>query len=133
MVRSRRLELPRPFGHSDLNAARLPVPPRPHADVSGAGLPTGERAPYQPPPAGSSGFPNEHRAGRIAGAEAADEAGLAGRQRVAVEVDDRDLRAGGKADARHADADLLAPTPALPQRDACAELREQWKAAPRKP
>ena len=30
MVRSRRLELPRPFGHSDLNAARLPVPPRPH-------------------------------------------------------------------------------------------------------
>ena len=24
------LELPRPFGHSDLNAARLPVPPRPH-------------------------------------------------------------------------------------------------------
>ena len=30
MVRSRRLELPRPFGHSDLNAARLPIPPRPH-------------------------------------------------------------------------------------------------------
>ena len=30
LVRSRRLELPRPFGHSDLNAARLPVPPRPH-------------------------------------------------------------------------------------------------------
>src|SRR5687767_10423330 len=30
MVRSRRLELPRPLGHSDLNAARLPVPPRPH-------------------------------------------------------------------------------------------------------
>ena len=30
MVRSRKLELPRPFGHSDLNAARLPVPPRPH-------------------------------------------------------------------------------------------------------
>ena len=29
-MRSRRLELPRPFGHSDLNAARLPVPPRPH-------------------------------------------------------------------------------------------------------
>ena len=25
MVRSRRLELPRPFGHSDLNAARLPI------------------------------------------------------------------------------------------------------------
>ena len=30
MVRSRRLELPRSFLHSDLNAARLPVPPRPH-------------------------------------------------------------------------------------------------------
>ncbi len=30
MVRSRRLELPRPFGHNDLNVARLPVPPRPH-------------------------------------------------------------------------------------------------------
>src|SRR3712207_8191489 len=28
--RSRRLELPRPFGHNDLNVARLPVPPRPH-------------------------------------------------------------------------------------------------------
>ena len=31
VVRSRRLELPRPFGHSDLNAARLPIPPRPHS------------------------------------------------------------------------------------------------------
>src|SRR6266446_8438242 len=31
MVRSRRLELPRSFPHSDLNAARLPIPPRPHA------------------------------------------------------------------------------------------------------
>src|SRR5713101_7716306 len=30
LVRSRRLELPRSFPHSDLNAARLPVPPRPH-------------------------------------------------------------------------------------------------------
>src|SRR5581483_7775282 len=30
MVRSRRLELPRGLAHSDLNAARLPVPPRPH-------------------------------------------------------------------------------------------------------
>ena len=28
MVPSGRLELPRPFGHSDLNAARLPIPPR---------------------------------------------------------------------------------------------------------
>jgi hypothetical protein len=35
MVRSRRLELPRPFGHSDLNAARLPVPPRPHVHEDG--------------------------------------------------------------------------------------------------
>lgn len=30
MVRSRRLELPRELPHSDLNAARLPIPPRPH-------------------------------------------------------------------------------------------------------
>ncbi len=30
MVRSRRLELPPHFWDSDLNAARLPVPPRPH-------------------------------------------------------------------------------------------------------
>ena len=29
MVRSRRLELPRALAHSDLNAARLPLPPRP--------------------------------------------------------------------------------------------------------
>ena len=32
LVRSRRLELPRPFGHNDLNVARLPVPPRPHIE-----------------------------------------------------------------------------------------------------
>ena len=31
MVRSRRLELPRVLPHSDLNAARLPIPPRPQA------------------------------------------------------------------------------------------------------
>ena len=30
MVRPRRLELPRPKGHNDLNVARLPIPPRPH-------------------------------------------------------------------------------------------------------
>ncbi|MBB6560821.1 putative iron-regulated protein [Acidovorax soli] len=42
-------------------------------------------------------------------------------------------RAGGAPATTHADADLLAPTPALPPRDACAELREQWKAAPRQP
>lgn len=29
MVRTRRLELPRVLPHSDLNAARLPIPPRP--------------------------------------------------------------------------------------------------------
>jgi uncharacterized iron-regulated protein len=42
-------------------------------------------------------------------------------------------RAGAEPTAAHADADLLAPTPALPPRDACAELRGQWKAAPGKP
>jgi hypothetical protein len=31
LVRSRRLELPRVLPHSDLNAARLPIPPRPHS------------------------------------------------------------------------------------------------------
>ncbi len=30
MVRSRRLELPLRLRNSDLNAARLPIPPRPH-------------------------------------------------------------------------------------------------------
>ena len=30
LVRLRRLELPRVLPHSDLNAARLPVPPQPH-------------------------------------------------------------------------------------------------------
>ena len=30
MVRLRRLELPRVLPHSDLNAARLPIPPQPH-------------------------------------------------------------------------------------------------------
>ena len=34
MVRSRRLELPRDLSHSDLNAARLPVPPRPHIHLA---------------------------------------------------------------------------------------------------
>ncbi len=42
-------------------------------------------------------------------------------------------RAGAEPAAAHADADLVAPTPALPPRDACAELREQWGKAPRKP
>ena len=41
MVRSRRLELPRPFGHNDLNVARLPVPPRPHIMKSRNGSGTG--------------------------------------------------------------------------------------------
>jgi|SaaInlStandDraft_1057018.scaffolds.fasta_scaffold08450_5 hypothetical protein len=31
MVRPARLELARVLPHSDLNAARLPIPPRPHA------------------------------------------------------------------------------------------------------
>ncbi len=39
VVRSRRLELPRPFGHSHLKAARLPIPPRPHADARPSKLP----------------------------------------------------------------------------------------------
>ena len=30
MVRLKGLEPSRPFGHSDLNAARLPIPPQPH-------------------------------------------------------------------------------------------------------
>ncbi len=34
VVRPRRLELPRGFPHSDLNAARLPIPPRPHMPAS---------------------------------------------------------------------------------------------------
>src|SRR6056297_3632038 len=37
MVRSRRLELPRVLPHSDLNAARLPIPPRPHCPWLGDG------------------------------------------------------------------------------------------------
>ena len=55
MVRSRRLELPRPFGHSDLNAARLPVPPRPHVMIiAGAGpaAATGKAARLAKPPEG---------------------------------------------------------------------------------
>lgn len=42
-------------------------------------------------------------------------------------------RAGGEPAAAHADADLVAPTPALPPRDACAELREKWGNAPQRP
>src|SRR5688572_13634543 len=45
MVRSRRLELPRPFGHSDLNAARLPVPPRPHIERPPEGPAAGRPVP----------------------------------------------------------------------------------------
>ena len=55
LVRSRRLELPRPFGHSDLNAARLPVPPRPHVMKYGSGWmppPLARRAPLAKPPKG---------------------------------------------------------------------------------
>lgn len=42
-------------------------------------------------------------------------------------------RAGSESASAHADADLVAPTPALQPRDACAELREQWGSAPPKP
>ena len=42
MVRSRRLELPRELPHSDLNAARLPIPPRPREEPArGRGLANG--------------------------------------------------------------------------------------------
>ena len=37
MVRSRRLELPLRLRNSDLNAARLPIPPRPHCHRLGMG------------------------------------------------------------------------------------------------
>ena len=46
MVRSRRLELPRPFGHQALNLARLPIPPRPHY-VTLRGVTRPARAEYQ--------------------------------------------------------------------------------------
>ncbi len=36
LVRPRRLELPRVLPHSDLNAARLPIPPRPHIEEGGS-------------------------------------------------------------------------------------------------
>lgn len=37
----------------------------------------------------------------------------------------------GAAASPPTDADVVIDTPALPPRDACAELREQWRAAPR--
>ena len=43
LVRPRRLELPRELPHSDLNAARLPIPPRPQ----GSGLANPARRMYQ--------------------------------------------------------------------------------------
>ena len=56
LVRSRRLELPRPFGHSDLNAARLPVPPRPHVHEKWAAKAArlARRRLYQRPGAGAT-------------------------------------------------------------------------------
>jgi hypothetical protein len=45
LVRPRRLELPRPFGHNDLNVARLPVPPWPHDHLSGDASPSGRSGP----------------------------------------------------------------------------------------
>src|SRR3954468_1785448 len=50
MVRSRRLELPRDLSHSDLNAARLPVPPRPHGSRRAGSSPCLTR--------GGNGIPN---------------------------------------------------------------------------
>ncbi len=47
MVRSRRLELPPVLPDSDLNAARLPIPPRPHENLGarfGPDLPMGRLA-----------------------------------------------------------------------------------------
>src|SRR5690554_1656374 len=44
MVRSRRLELPRELPHSDLNAARLPIPPRPHCPGNACALGRSEAA-----------------------------------------------------------------------------------------
>jgi len=43
LVRPRRLELPRPFGHNDLNVARLPVPPWPHDQIVREAFPSGRR------------------------------------------------------------------------------------------
>ena len=40
-------------------------------------------------------------------------------------------QAAGTGAIAPADADAVIDTPALPPRDACAELREQWRAAPR--
>ncbi len=40
-------------------------------------------------------------------------------------------QAAGTGAHAPADADAVIDTPALPPRDACAELREQWRAAPR--
>src|SRR5262249_25844657 len=61
LVRSRRLELPRPFGHSDLNAARLPVPPRPHVmkrQAARTAAATGKAAPLAKAPLGRNAVPN---------------------------------------------------------------------------
>ena len=49
LVRSRRLELPRPFGHNDLNVARLPVPPRPHSQATADDPAAGRAAPLAKP------------------------------------------------------------------------------------
>ena len=59
LVRSRRLELPRPFGHSDLNAARLPVPPRPHVMKIGrrSAIATGRARPLAKRPQARNAVP----------------------------------------------------------------------------
>ena len=49
LVRPRRLELPRPFGHNDLNVARLPVPPWPHSHTTAGAPAAGRSAPLAKP------------------------------------------------------------------------------------
>jgi hypothetical protein len=49
LVRPRRLELPRPFGHNDLNVARLPVPPWPHSHTTTGRPAAGRGAPLAKP------------------------------------------------------------------------------------
>jgi hypothetical protein len=65
LVRPRRLELPRPFGHNDLNVARLPVPPWPHDHLSGDASPSGRSGRLaQAAAAAQPSFP--HGAGHLA-------------------------------------------------------------------
>ncbi|MCZ8219888.1 MAG: ChaN family lipoprotein [Acidovorax sp.] len=49
----------------------------------------------------------------------------------AIETEASQTTGTGAIAPADADADVVIDTPALPPRDACAELREQWRAAPR--